>query len=283
MKKNKLLRVLPSLEIIIILFLVVCFAPAFADDVSPFELSSDEQNDSFDTDIPPLEIVYYDPNVPPTTAVEWLQASFAAQMLGDIDAAVDSMLNATLLEPDSAPYHAGYSALLTTQGNYEDAYAAAQKSLSLDPENVMAWSALGDAASMLNRIDEAIHAYEYALSLDPTFESASTIQYNIGSLYLDQGKFQEARMSFEQALESGDSYAALWLNKGVAEYGMGDYVNASQSFEQAVTLDPSVPCGVDNLNATREMLSPTKSSPLGPPIIFFSLGAGLLYLRRRIH
>lgn len=113
---------------------------------------------------------------------------------------------------------AGYSSVLVTKGDYESAYDIAKKAIVLDPDNFMAWFAFGDAASMTNRIDEAIHAYEYALSLDPTHQSALIFQYNIGSLSLVQGNFPKARLSFEKALQIDDLQALIWLNKGAAEY-----------------------------------------------------------------
>ncbi|MCL2460811.1 MAG: tetratricopeptide repeat protein [Euryarchaeota archaeon] len=256
-----------SLLIFAIFFMLTCFSPLLADDES---------------ELPPFEIIFYNPDSPPTTAAEWAQSSFSAQMLGDINAAIQAMLNATLLEPDSAVYHTGHSVLLTRIGDYEAAYDAAQRSIALDPDYAVAWSALGDAASMTNRIDEALHAYKYALSLNPDGESAVIIRYNIGSLFLDQGKFEEARMYFEEVLERDDSQAAVWLNKGVAEYGIGDFVNASISFEEALMRDPDVSGGLDNLNATREKLSNPQSSPLGIPVILLGLGASLLILRRRL-
>jgi len=273
MKRSKSLYI--PLVIFVTFFMLTCFNPVFANDALSFD------SEATPSDLPPFEIIFYDLNTPPTTASEWAQASFSAQMLGDIDSAIELIQNATVLDPDSATYLASYSVLLTRRGDYEDAYDAAQRSIAIDPEYAVAWSAFGDAASMTNRIDEALDAYKNALSLNPEAESAVIIQYNIGSLYLNQGKFEEALAYFAEVFERDDSRAEVWLNKGVAEYEMGDYANALVSFEEALKLDPSIPGGLENLNAVQKMLASPQSTPLGVLSIFFGLGSSL-FLRRKI-
>ena len=258
--------------IIVISLLLFCFHPVWADEQGHEEVSGD---------VFPFEISFYDPAMPPTTAEEWLQVGFAAQMMGDFDEASEALLNATLLKPDSAFYQTAYSTMLFAKGDFESAYHAAKNALDLDPEYADGWSALGDAASMVSdRIDEAIAAYTSSLSLNPESSQAAIIHYNIGSLYLQQGNFKQAREHFEKAIEKDGTNAAYWLNKGVAEFSESDFLSANQSFDRAVALDPSLPGALDNLHVTTEMLKNPPSAPLGLLGIAVGLCTGLWYSRK---
>ena len=56
---------------------------------------------------------------------------------------------------------------------------------------------MGNLLRRTGDLTGAVQQYRWALALRPTFTEAHT---NLGSLYADQGKFDEARASLEEAL-----------------------------------------------------------------------------------
>ena len=57
-------------------------------------------------------------------------------------------------------------------GNYDDALAAYDKALEIDPNHVSAWNNKGIVLSKLKRFEESISCYDRAIELDPKYANA---------------------------------------------------------------------------------------------------------------
>jgi tetratricopeptide (TPR) repeat protein len=70
--------------------------------------------------------------------------------------------------------------------------------IDLDPDVFMAYFYLAAGYSKLNRPEEAIKAMEKAQAIRP---GLAPVNYNLGILYKQAGRKEEAKMYFEKALE----------------------------------------------------------------------------------
>jgi len=92
------------------------------------------------------------------------------------------------------------------------------------------WVEEGNALSDLKRYEEALAAYEQAIRLDPNYAKA---YYNIGVALYDLKRYEEALAAFEQAIRLDPDYADAYNNKGVALDNLGKSKEAKQAYEKA--------------------------------------------------
>lgn len=113
------------------------------------------------------------------------------------------------------------------QDRYQEALAAFDRAIAIDPKYAMAWCDKGTALVLLRRLDEAVTAYDRALALYPDFVRA----------LLEKGKVQEAR-----ALLLGKQFESAWLPKTKSKIFQEEMalLKASRAaFERVLALDPS--------------------------------------------
>ena len=122
-----------------------------------------------------------------------------------------------------------------------------QKALELDPDLDLAHNAIG----LLYHVsygdkDKAIAHYKRALELSPKFSEAAT---NLGNVYLDQGRYDDAIPLYEKAL--GDIlYKTPYIaenNLGWCYYKKGQVQDAIDHIKSALVPNPKFCLGYRNL------------------------------------
>lgn len=146
-----------------------------------------------------------------------------------------------------------------------------EKGLVLAPENPILLNNLGNALVQLGRLDEAIDAYNRAIVADPAYprpygnlalvyqladDAEAAMQYyqrylalvpddgeahhNLGLLYMDAGRDEEAGAAFEAAARHlVPDTAERATNLGVGAFFRRDLDTAFSLFEKALSLDTS--------------------------------------------
>lgn len=116
--------------------------------------------------------------------------------------------------------------------------------LKKSPNKTRAWINLGRAKTIAGNLQKAIYYYENAIKLDPNFFQT---QFNLGSLYYEQGRFREALASFVKA-----SILAPELPEPVGRIGetyltLKNYKLANNFLKKAVEIDPNYATAFRNL------------------------------------
>jgi tetratricopeptide (TPR) repeat protein len=101
--------------------------------------------------------------------------------------------------------------------------------------NAQAYYEHGTSLRKLGRHDEAIKAFEAAITLDPGFAEAHNSR---GIALASLGRYQDALVSFDQALKLNPSYAECHNNRGIVLQELGQLDAALASFDKAVALKP---------------------------------------------
>jgi tetratricopeptide (TPR) repeat protein len=83
---------------------------------------------------------------------------------------------------------------------YQEAIAAYEQAIRLDPNDAVTYRSKGVALHDLKRYQEALAAYEQAIRLDPNDTRAYN---NIGDALLGLKRYQEAEQAFEKARQLG--------------------------------------------------------------------------------
>jgi tetratricopeptide (TPR) repeat protein len=105
------------------------------------------------------------------------------------------------------------------------------------PERPAAYEVLGVADYMTDRLDDAVAALNTAVSLDP---SRNTALAKLGSIDLEAGRLDQARQELQHAIELNNDNAFAHQRLGALMARVGDPAGAIREYEAAVRLeDPS--------------------------------------------
>lgn len=127
--------------------------------------------------------------------------------------------------------------LLDRDENREAAQVLAQL-LDRDPARARGWLMLGAAQRRLGMLDEAMAATERALALEPRYAEARS---NLGELLLVCGRAAEALEEFERALQDVPDLVAALNNRVAALYELGRFDEAERAAREAIESHPEVP------------------------------------------
>ena len=125
------------------------------------------------------------------------------------------------------------------QGDYQSAYQEFQQAVQMDDTLADAHNGLGLVLHLnFQKLAEAEVQYKRAIELRPTFSEA---RVNLGNLYLDEGRYDEAIAEYEVALNDMLYRTPHFAqsNLGWALYKKGQTDRAIESVKAAVTAVPN--------------------------------------------
>src|SRR6266567_2635497 len=125
-------------------------------------------------------------------------------------------------------------AVLYSFGHYEEALAAYEQAIRLDPNDALAYNDKGNTLSALARYEEALTAYKQAIRLDPNYALAYSGK---GSVLYNLERYEEALATYEQAIRLDPSNALTYNYKGDTLYKLKRYEEALAVYEHATHLD----------------------------------------------
>ncbi|MCI0698989.1 tetratricopeptide repeat protein [candidate division KSB1 bacterium] len=169
------------------------------------------------------------------------------------DAFSQKIYTAALLLADSAEYWANYNlgqalVRLGQQGEGKR-YLAKAESLQAElkniqdwenlvennPDQLMLWVNYGESLRRAGRVDEAIEAFQVALSIEPRFVA---LRNNLAILYMMRGDTAAALYSYKAILELHPSLPDVWLNLGVFYAKCGKMEEARKAWENVLKYAP---------------------------------------------
>ncbi|MGO9378259.1 MAG: tetratricopeptide repeat protein [Dissulfurispiraceae bacterium] len=106
-----------------------------------------------------------------------------------------------------------------------------------DPNNLKVWIELGNVLMDTSRFNEAIDAYQKALSLDPTDVD---VRVDMGTCYRNVGRSDIALKEFRKAIEINPNHALAHRNMGVVlAADVRDNAQAVKEYEKYLQLAPN--------------------------------------------
>lgn len=102
-------------------------------------------------------------------------------------------------------------------------------------KNADNYNNLGNAVATIDS-ERAIKAYLLAIKLNPEHAKA---YYNLGNIYLEQDRYNEAIEAYNQAIKINPGFLEVHINRGLAYLGKRDLVRAMGEYNQAIQLNPS--------------------------------------------
>ncbi len=124
---------------------------------------------------------------------------------------------------------------LAGQGKYEDALAAANRAVGINPNYAAAWSDRGVVLWYLEDYAGAIDSTQQAIQLD---EQAVRPWANLGSILRSLGQYPAALGAYDNALQWNPNEPGIWANRSVVLWHLGQYEDSVLSANRAINLDP---------------------------------------------
>jgi len=138
--------------------------------------------------------------------------------------------------------------ILTELSQYNQAQAAYEKVVSLDPYYRSAWFKLGNSAFRQKQYHKALVLYrkeqqvalevEKAQGQDFDLGRQCTILLQLGHTYIELGEIDSAKQAYLQAIAIDDSYAEAYYELGYLFRDNGEFEEALKYSRYAFTLDP---------------------------------------------
>lgn len=139
------------------------------------------------------------------------------------------------LNPGSETAYRNLAMALIDAGRGEEALAAGRILVDLFPDSARSHSTRGGALFALNRLDEAAESFQRALELDPKHRNT---RQNMAETRREQTRFVESLRWYGSVLEIDPEFAPAHAGMGAALFGLGQYAQAVESLERAVSLRP---------------------------------------------
>ncbi|HEY3457813.1 MAG TPA: tetratricopeptide repeat protein, partial [Bryobacteraceae bacterium] len=197
------------------------------------------------------------------TATLDLREGRAALEAGNTEEAITRFERVVAIEPD-APEGRHYLELALQQkdgvvpienaireGKFEEAGQLAHSYIEAHPKSSWAWYALGYAFYGQRKLGESINALVQALQLDVTNAEAHKV---LGRDLMIVGRFDAARLEFEQGMRYDPKSAEMPYNMGKLYSIQDNWALAKQNFERAIAIDPQYMEAYDGLGLALESL-----------------------------
>ena len=140
---------------------------------------------------------------------------------------------------------------LASCGDFQDAIACFKRAISMEHTNYLLWFNLGvtyrDAGNLEEALTDVKNAYMINNRDQEVIETLAVLSYSTG-------RNDEAMEYCKAGLDQNKQNLHLWNTLGVVYFNKGDYTNACEAFEQAVTLNPYYYDALYNLRDTYDEL-----------------------------
>jgi tetratricopeptide (TPR) repeat protein len=113
-----------------------------------------------------------------------------------------------------------------------------QSQVTINEKNALIWNELGNIYYNTGAFDEAMHAFEMAIELDPAYGWSYN---NLASIYIYHKRYVEAIPLYEKGLQLLDDQkdkAVLWNRMGDAYRRLNEHDQAVTAYRKAMDLDP---------------------------------------------
>jgi tetratricopeptide (TPR) repeat protein len=137
------------------------------------------------------------------------------------------------------------------QQRYDLAVPALEKAASLGKLDYDLLIDLGLAYDGLHQFGKALEKLQQAAAMEPT----AHVYSQIGKVYAEQSRWQEAMSAFDRAQALDPRFPAVYAYKGLVHLATGDAAGAIPLFQQALSIDPAFQPAIDGIRQAQQRLA----------------------------
>jgi len=183
-----------------------------------------------------LTVIAFAQPVSAETADYWISTSYSLSNAGRYEEALAACDNAIAINPTSATAWSNKATILFSLQRYQESVNAADRAISYKENYFTPLLTKGAALNRLGKHTEALEAAETIISWDPSNYKA----WNNKAVALDDLKrYTEAIEAADTAIALKADYAKPWLTKGDSLRDLGQYTEAIAAYDKAIALDPA--------------------------------------------
>ncbi len=153
-----------------------------------------------------------------------------------IHTAMKYCIRALELNDQLAPVYLTLGLVRTSTGRNEEAIIAFQEALSLDSLYIDAYRALARVYLKLNDIAKAEEIYKKAIRLKPSYWGS---HYDLASFYLSRKLYNQAAEEYKRIVELTPDNPLGYNGLGGAYYALGQLIDARKMFERSISIEPN--------------------------------------------
>jgi len=173
------------------------------------------------------------------------------EALGRYDEAIAAQQRAVTLQPDYGEAWVNLAITLQLTGALDPAVAACQEALKINPQSSAAFYTLGSCRFAQEQYDQAIDAFQQCIRICPEHVDATN---QMGMALAALERYDEAIPYYRKALSYDSEPAEFYNNLGIALRKTGQHAEAVAHYQQALERDPASAVTHYNLaNALQEM------------------------------
>ncbi len=172
---------------------------------------------------------------PQKTKEQWIQEGRAYAGARRFQEALAAYEAALQLDPHLGYAHFGRGEALRVLNRPEEALLAFEWAIQLAPYDAAPYRHRGYVLNTLRRYGEALAALEYAARLEPAHAGAYVGQ---GDALKGLQRPQEALAAYDRAIAIDPRLADAYIGRGDALSALGQYPQAAQAYEQALQIEP---------------------------------------------
>jgi protein O-GlcNAc transferase len=156
---------------------------------------------------------------------------------GRLDFAIALAAQCHEVNPNFAPAHEILGQAYQAYGKTQEAIAAYNRAIELNPESVSAetYNQLGIALAEQGKLSEAIASFHHAIALQPENVDA---YYNLGVALAQQGELDAAIDCFQSAVIAQPSYINAWFNLVTLLEQQNRWHEAIDCYQQVLEIQP---------------------------------------------
>ena len=154
---------------------------------------------------------------------------------GQFQQAVRSYDRVIELKPDFAEAYSNRGNALTNLGQLEEAVASYDQAIELKPGYAQAYSNRGNALTELEQPEAVVDSCDKAIELKLDYAAA---YYNRGNALTELEQLEAAVDSYDKAIELKLDYAEAYSNRGNTLTNLGQREEAVASYDKAIELKP---------------------------------------------
>lgn len=175
--------------------------------------------------------------IDPEDAIAWAWQDIILSKLGRFEEALTASAKALELDPDDPILNNNYAWNLKDLGRHAEAQSYFDKALEFEgePKTAHEWVQRGLDLWIMDRPEEALHAFRKALELNLY---AINGWGHLWNLFEEQGRFRLIYRMAEQMTALLPEVPTLWFSFGTANAELGRYEAALAAYDQALKIDP---------------------------------------------